>query len=722
MASTFGRISSALTAGALVLCVLGSASAAGEYHVDINNGSDSWSGTLAQPWRTLNYAMGQLSPGDTLYIHEGTYSQSNYTVPCSGTPGNWITIRNYQDDVVNINTTNSGFLIYDREYLIFDGLTLNTGGNNCFKAFTSWLIIRNCTMQSATYRSAGLAVKCNRSARDHHHLIENCLIRDFFDIPLFHDNMDSVIIRNNVLYDATYVLMDPGGVSNLLIEGNFTNQDQNRLGALKIRWGDDEPQSGDNCRGAIVRRNVFCNGERYGILLASANGAAVYHNTLCKIDGYMTESGILFMQQDGNDSGPDNNNNNAVKNNIFVCLSGDSSSYWQNTCVWMQESMDEDWGDQEFDYNWYYKPNGVEVVSYHTTRIHEDDINGWYYGQYDLHSTAGVDPQLVDPTVAAGIEGFRLQPTSPCIDAGGPLTTTVGAGSGTVVPVVDAKYFCTGLDLVDGDLIRIGDNPPVRVVLRDIDYNVLMVDGEVSWSDGDGVNLDYNGAGPDVGAFESEAAQVVGRHVFYNNSDWDGWDPAANAADDGAIAPDKQALLPGQTASFANFTNYTRGINGLMVDVDGLAGTPTAADFAFRVGNDETPGDWAVLSDPGISVSVRPGAGAGGSDRVTILLPDNLVEKQWLEVTALATVNTGLDADDVFYFGNMIADADGDGSVTPTDEVAVRNDAHTIAVDPAALGCACDFNRDRKVGPTEAVLVRHHATNSSTELNLITVP
>ena len=38
---------------------------------------------------------------------------------------------------------------------------------------------------------------------------------------------------------------------------------------------------------------------------------------------------------------------------------------------------------------------------------------------------------------------------------------------------------------------------------------------------------------------------VADRHIFYNNSILDGGDPAANAADDAAIATDKEALLSG---------------------------------------------------------------------------------------------------------------------------------------------------------------------------------
>ena len=101
--------------------------------------------------------------------------------------------------------------------------------------------------------------------------------------------------------------------------------------------------------------------------------------------------------------------------------------------------------------------------------------------------------------------------------------------------------------------------------------------------------------------------------TFYNNSAWDDGDGAANAADDNAIAPDKVALRPGIKATFANYTSYDKGINGLMIDVYGLPGTPTLNDFLFRMGNDNKPygndlnnpdDDWPWAPDP-IAIAVR---------------------------------------------------------------------------------------------------------------------
>ena len=81
-------------------------------------------------------------------------------------------------------------------------------------------------------------------------------------------------------------------------------------------------------------------------------------------------------------------------------------------------------------------------------------------------------------------------------------------------------------------------------------------------------------------------ATVAGRYIFFNHSAFDGNDAAANASDDAAVSPAVAALLPNQAASLSNLSNYSRGLNGVMVDVDHLAaGSLSLDDFAFRIGN-----------------------------------------------------------------------------------------------------------------------------------------
>ncbi len=122
--------------------------------------------------------------------------------------------------------------------------------------------------------------------------------------------------------------------------------------------------------------------------------------------------------------------------------------------------------------------------------------------------------------------------------------------------------------------------------------------------------------------------QVLGRHVFYNSSTFDGNAPAANAADDSAIAIDKQALLPGQSATFDHYTSYSLGINGIMVDLGGVPDeiVPDADNFQFTIGNSNDPATWLPAPEP-IAVTLRENAGVNESDRVTIVWEDRAITK-----------------------------------------------------------------------------------------------
>jgi glucose/arabinose dehydrogenase len=212
------------------------------------------------------------------------------------------------------------------------------------------------------------------------------------------------------------------------------------------------------------------------------------------------------------------------------------------------------------------------------------------------------------------------------------------------------------------------------------------------------------------------APVLVGRYVFYNNSAFDGRDPAADARDDAAIAPDKQALLPGQRATFSNLTSYSRGINGVMVDVNGLpaAATITGANFAFQTGRGD--GTWAAVGAPA-TVSVRPGAGASGSARVTITWADGVIANRWLRVTftpnpaAASPINQ-----DVFYFGNLRGDT---GDVSGPDGVRFSVGAfdtlrtrRAIPARTAPIDNPFDHNRDGRITTLDRAITQRNRSRS----------
>lgn len=98
---------------------------------------------------------------------------------------------------------------------------------------------------------------------------------------------------------------------------------------------------------------------------------------------------------------------------------------------------------------------------------------------------------------------FGLTQNSPGVDAGRPVTNTVGDGNGSqTLRVDDARFFCDGYGVTDGDLIKIGSGDPVRIIAIDTTANEITLESPRSWSNGDGVHLDFEGAAPDIGAFE----------------------------------------------------------------------------------------------------------------------------------------------------------------------------------------------------------------------------
>ena len=214
-------------------------------------------------------------------------------------------------------------------------------------------------------------------------------------------------------------------------------------------------------------------------------------------------------------------------------------------------------------------------------------------------------------------------------------------------------------------------------------------------------------------------AAVVGRAVFYNRGAFDGNDASANAADDGAIAPDKAALLRADDGSTANFTSYSRGINGVMFDVahlpEGFRLSLTAADVLFHTAASPASTSWTPA--PALAgITVRPGAGVGGSDRVTIVWGDNAIKNAWLRVTVPANTRTKLGLQDVLYFGNLIgetglgAPAGGALTVNAIDLLRTRQ-----ALSPAAtIDSPYDFNRDGRVSPLDVAMVRSAQRRSLT--------
>jgi hypothetical protein len=216
---------------------------------------------------------------------------------------------------------------------------------------------------------------------------------------------------------------------------------------------------------------------------------------------------------------------------------------------------------------------------------------------------------------------------------------------------------------------------------------------------------------------------VAARNLFYAGSTR--YDATGNPqtplpfSDDNAIATDKTAYLPGSgAATFANVSSYDRGINGIMVDLSG-GGSHTSItqanildDFTFKVGNNNAPSTWTAAPNP-TTVTVRAGAGVSGSDRVELIWADGAIKEEWLEVTIKATADTDLTANDVFFFGNAVANSGGGDTATlsetnSVDELGARNNGKTL-LNNIPITNLFDYNRDGLVNSVDSLLSRNNS-------------
>jgi hypothetical protein len=252
----------------------------------------------------------------------------------------------------------------------------------------------------------------------------------------------------------------------------------------------------------------------------------------------------------------------------------------------------------------------------------------------------------------------------------------------------------------------------------------------LTWSELDALGLDElpaardvmvkvdNGAHPPVAASTTlnvtsgSNSTVTGRRTFYNNSIWD--NPTFGFNNASAVAPDKSAYLPlgspgTVTVGIQNVTNYTKGINGIMVEISGVSNA-TAADFTVEMSGqnlaaDNTPSGWTAA--PAFTVTAVPNTPSVGTRRYELVWPDGSIVDRYISVTTKANGNTNLAAPDTFYFGNRVGDAftnySGFFNTDATDALEIRGNQSPFAL----ITNPYDFDRDAVVDASDELAARN---------------
>lgn len=123
--------------------------------------------------------------------------------------------------------------------------------------------------------------------------------------------------------------------------------------------------------------------------------------------------------------------------------------------------------------------------------------------------------------------------------------------------------------------------------------------------------------------------------------------------DTGLVLPDKLGLISG-TATSNNITSNTKGISGVQLEFDQLTLSIDPDSFTLRHGNTNKTGNWASLSPENI---------VSESNKVTISWDSISIQDEWIEIK--------YSTNQYIYFGNLVGDANLDGSLTPIDALSV---------------------------------------------------
>jgi parallel beta-helix repeat protein len=232
-------------------------------------GADGAAGSATAPWRTLQYAAGHVSAGDTVIVRAGNYTGFNVTT--SGTAA--APINFHADAGVTINTpnpwnSNDGINLEGASYVIIEGFTVIGMPRAGIRAVTdNHVTIRgnvcdqNNTWGIFTGFSDDLTIQGNiasRSATQHGIYVSNS-----GDRPVIRGNTVWGNAGSGIQLNADLGAGGDGIISSALVEGN-TIYDNGRLGG-----------SGINCDGvqnARIQNNLLYNNHASGISLFRIDG------------------------------------------------------------------------------------------------------------------------------------------------------------------------------------------------------------------------------------------------------------------------------------------------------------------------------------------------------------------------------------------------------------------------------------------------------------------
>ena len=507
-----------------------------------NPSTRSCGGGADTAYKTLAGASSAATAGMTVLIHGGAYNES--LIPQnSGAAGQYITFKNYGTEQVLLGGE-TGIVLSHRRYIWVEGLHVEDRfwleSNNSDAGFASsfqnrnYNVIKKCIFKRTTATGTTGNI---RFVRSHDNQFLENTVEDGIDNVLLIDSErnlvqgnrvingkhslvgvrcgDYNVIRNNYFANPLQKIGEvyDCGVDTRAVPNSF-NSTKHNLFESNVFADTAEHYSASGGSGiqysgqdGIIRKNVFYHGniglgmQSYGDEALYTDHNRVYHNVFYNNDG----AGIFLG------AGVSSNH---FKNNILFLNTGcvpDCGSTTAGQILYLRSSSGgPSWTSTLFSHNniFYQQPGQAVIEEAYDTSFSLAAFNAQVAPIFV--NSREEDPQFVN---AAGFD-FHLQNTSPMINAGAFLTTTVEAQTNsTTMRVEDAAYFYDGYGIVgeQGDLIQLqGGTATARVVAVNYSTQTLTLDRPLAWTAGQGIALQFGGSAPDIGAFETSLSPTTG--------------------------------------------------------------------------------------------------------------------------------------------------------------------------------------------------------------------
>ncbi len=486
-------------------------------------GDDANPGSIDRPWQTLDQVNKEARPGDTFHFLPGRYT-GPLRPARSGEPDRPIVFRaveRHQAQLVLESGRGPVVVLDGRNHVTLDGLHVNG------REQTTWfridnseaITIRDCRFQLSGSGTSGVIRHSqqvrligNRFSRDHfwgnmvdlrtcsHFLIQGNSFANAGHCPLQITQGRFGVIRANCFrnnWGRNYEFWSSG---RLLIEGNV------------ITLARDSAGSADSRAKNLYHDSIFRFNRVFGNLHTPLNSGSyfpvggtptnhhrepfrlvnsrIYHNTIVDNLG----QGWQF------------NGMNISQNTFFNNIVSGNDMTGDGVQLWVADDLSR---DNRFLNNLIHSGSpGRNVVRYGSDYLSVSAIDRRTRTHRGFWTEFGenldADPKLRD----AANRDYRLDESSPAIDAGRPLALAIGKGSGTELPVSDGVAFYDGFGIAgeQGDWIAVGQPDQLariqRVEPRYYQPAILYLDRPVRWTDGAPVSLPWAGQGPDIGAFE----------------------------------------------------------------------------------------------------------------------------------------------------------------------------------------------------------------------------